>query len=1224
MLGKLFSNAASSLTPSRGSPSPSRPNSSLDSVQEDIYTRNLIFPDAEALYAHQHDQVFPMTSSTVSMLTAAPAAFDTNPEIELEARDVRVVVMQEATSTFNTAALMYDSHPHIDAPACPVLNNGFATSGRGGRGAGAGANTTATARRTSIGAKPVVITQEAPRFGAFDRRPSAHSRQGSYVETEGQRSSREYREEIATIANCMFGASDVMAHKGTGSKVHILPTEPRGAQYPFEGHGSLGRSSMRSGSRLAQSFTSESVGAQSMGTGRGERKRVLVTRIFPVPLQSDGEEDMPGAYEGTGFPFPKADEKDKEREKEKKPKQKRTPMYAIGLVIQLPATQNFPTTPRSAYRGVGSYAENESVSSSFNSLRPSWTVLGSGFGVESLDSSFISDVDDRIDMVTQHWDIIIRTLDHLQAVASSDIVALLRQVDVASPDPMGAGRGPHHTRTASISVAGKRVEENVKPLKPIRTNVKTVQLMPYALAHHQKLRAEIEYARHRIVGGIKNLQVITRQGRWGIWRDEARWVRKWAGGKEQGFFFYNLLTVFLGTHTEWLEAIGPTWYRRRNYKQQRGAGRDEDTPIKARTVIVAVDKMAARRLIFLLSAFLPNNQHHQVPFVRQFRPGTSVSGGAFSQSPPSYIPLNPREESLRRRVNRPKVKTTNPAQPAPIVLANQVIDPHSHNRQPSDAPPTLPPGALPVPTSYNPARQNGLATTSTATPIPALPHFSTRRPVRGTGPAPRPGSSGSLAADDLIRSLKRGDTGGSTTSEESSSRWSGVLGSLWGGKRRGSTDVTVPSLGGEERGKLAEMVGAQRRDEERRAAGEGVREMTSTTAPQPVAPSQTQPIHPSGAYESPVKTSITEDGVIDIDVPLPSLFASLPSALSSPSSSGILSSGGLGAGGPELDGFEHYTRSAGEDEAALNVGGWVGRFHPDFVLQAIPSQTTDASPSTTNSKPGTPSTPPQPSLEDQIRAAMSAEPTPPLPLSATRNGEEERWITISTALIADTVSYTLKRLILRRLIRLPSSPPPSAGGSAGNSYDGRASIYGNPYPGVLGSQSPAEGGVGGEVIKEEWEVEMCISFDPALIEAVEKVMASPSGSSGPAAGEAQGGKLAVQKQRSARGSKNPSAGSSAGSSRSGSRIRVVVPAPEPSPRPVLVSGPGGAGSGAAGSGPAVAAAAGSGSGNGGGERREEGGKGKVEVPRAEVRTVLLAALEGIAGEVAEEIGRAHV
>ncbi|ELR09568.1 hypothetical protein GMDG_04062 [Pseudogymnoascus destructans 20631-21] len=616
-------------------------------------------------------------------------------------------------------------------------------------------------------------------------------------------------------------------------------------------------------------------------------------------------------------------------------------------------------------------------------------------------------------------------------------------------------------------------------------------------------------------------------------------------------------------------------------------------PIKARTIIVAADKMAARRLIFLLSAFLPNNQHHQVPFVRQFRPGTSV-GGAFSQSPPSYVPLNLREESLRRRVNRPKVKTTNPAQPAP-----------------SDAP-SLPPGALPVPTTYNPSRQPGLATTSTATPIPALPHFSTRRPVRGTGPEPRPGSSGSLAADDLIRSLKRGDTGGSGVSEESSSRWSGVQ-------------------GGEERPKLH----AQRREERKGVVDrEGVmREMTSTTAPQPVAPhppstssSATQPIHPSGAYESPVKTSITEDGVIDIDVPLPSLFASLSSALSSPCSSGIMSCAGLGGMGGDLDGFENYTRSEGGDEGALNVGGWVGRFHPDFVLQALPSSTSDAAPtsSTSNSNPKspTPLVTPQPSLEDQIRATMSAEPTPPPRYSATRNGEEERWITVSTALIADTVAFTLKRLILRRLIRLPTSPPPSAGESAGNSYDGRASIYGNPYLGMLGSQSPAEGGRGGEVIKEEWEVEMCISFDTALIEAVEKVMASPAGVAGAQTG-APGLGTGGQKQRSARASKNPSAGSSAGSSRSGSRIRVVVPAPLPSPAPVLVSQPS---SSSASAGPSVPAGTGNGSAAAAaGPSRGEVGRGEIgrteevkeeEVPRSEVRTVLLSALEGIANEVA--------
>ncbi|KFZ04331.1 hypothetical protein V501_09193, partial [Pseudogymnoascus sp. VKM F-4519 (FW-2642)] len=260
---------------------------------------------------------------------------------------------------------------------------------------------------------------------------------------------------------------------------------------------------------------------------------------------------------------------------------------------------------------------------------------------------------------------------------------------------------------------------------------------------------------------------------------------------------------------------------------------------------------------------------------------------------------------------------------------------------------------------------------------------------------------------------------------------------------------------------------------------------------------------------------------------------------------------------------------------------------------ALPVSTVEAAPAaTSNSNPKSPTqpAPPQPSLEDQIRATMAAEPTPPLPVSATRNGEEERWITISTALIADTVAFTLKRLILRRLIRLPTSPPASAGESAGNSYDGRASIYGNPYPGVLGSTSPAEGGGGGEVIKEEWEVEMCISFDTALIEAVEKVMASPAGMAG--AQIAAGGVMGVQKQRSARASKNPSAGSSAGSSRSGSRIRVVVPAPLPSPAPVLVSHANSS-SGTAAAGSAPGTATGNGNGAARGEGRGEGGDGIV-------------------------------
>ena len=95
-------------------------------------------------------------------------------------------------------------------------------------------------------------------------------------------------------------------------------------------------------------------------------------------------------------------------------------------------------------------------------------------------------------------------------------------------------------------------------------------------------------------------------------------------------------------------------------------------------------------------------------------------------------------------------------------------------------------------------------------------------------------------------------------------------------------------------------------------------------------------VHPEGAYESVVKTSINEeDGVIDIDVPLPDFItSSFGSAMSSPSSSGYLSTQGFG---PGLEGFEHYSRSGPDADAPINVGGWLPRYHPDFVLQAIPA-----------------------------------------------------------------------------------------------------------------------------------------------------------------------------------------------------------------------------------------------------------------------------------------------
>jgi hypothetical protein len=1121
MLGRLFSTAASSLTSRSATPSSPRHTTQLESVQEDIHTRNLLFPDPEALYQHQSDQVFPLTSTAVPLVTSSTNAFDLSPEVDLDLKDVRMVVMQEATPLQMFPALLYDSHPFVEPtvpPEHPTATRHNSTSMQ--RTANARAVT--SPRRTSIGgpSKPVVITHDGsvPRNvgGAFDRRSSMSTRTSSFMETEGQRFSREYREEINTVANCMFGSSDIMAYKGTGTKVHIIPTESK-ATYQFsEGHGSLGRASLR-GSKLAQSYTSESIGpvpssaglssVSSLSSRSVDRRRVLITRIFPVALPASDANTSPYVYgsEGSGgYPFPTSGTDDKSTQKSR-PRQKRTPMYAIGLVITLPAAYH-PTSasaPRAGFRGPSSYTEHQSCPSSYSSPRPPWTAFGHGMGTDSVESSVFSDFDDRIDVITQHWDIIMRTLSHVQAVVTKELLVMLRQVDVASPDPTNSKGAPSHVRTptASVSVSGKRVDETVKPYKPINTNAKLVQLLPNALAHQQVIKREVDAARQRIVCGIRALPVVTRQGRWGIWREEVRWISQWAGDNHAETFFYSLLTAFLGSHTEWLRDLGPE-HHRRHYYQQKG-NKEDDPPLHARTVIVAADKMAARRLVFLLSAFLPSNQQQQLPLPRAYRPGTSPSFDTYSRSPPPFAPPI-RAESLRRKVKRrngpPRSahSRTASSQAETLSASREEMAPmdQEHQHRTPDAV-SLKTANLPIPGSEGGSRKSSAATTTTVTPTATIPHFSTRRTVRGTGPLLRPGSSSSLAADDLIRTLSKGDSMGQLSTSGSdlhgTSRWSMISG-LWNTKRRDNssgTDTTAPSVPSAQtsnesraeakKSKLSEMVNEAHRSghtvgakQSGNAEGEARIATTTLSFETPPPPDKrTQEseggriVNPATVFDTIAKTSINEeDGVIDVDVQLPDfLTSSFGSAMSSPSSSGYLSTRSFGTG---LESFEHYSRRGLSEETPLNVGGWLPRYHRDFALQAIPSQE---------------------NLEAEIRASMEAEPTPTQ--HVPKSGEITRWVTVSTALVVNATSLTIKRIRLRRHILIDSGNDMPGFESAPMDVKIQ-SLYGPPQ------KSTAHSNV--RVLDRKFDVDQITTMDSMLADVLERMVtrATPQPRSRPA------------------------------------------------------------------------------------------------------------------------------
>lgn len=642
--------------------------------------------------------------------------------------------------------------------------------------------------------------------------------------------------------------------------------------------------------------------------------------------------------------------------------------------------------------------------------------------------------DDHFDIVTQHWDIIVRTLNHLQSLTASKIHSLLQEVDTNSSIFKQSLFKP---RTTSTSIAGKRVEDIRQSSKPAKMNAKSVQLATNALATSEQIKIEMGHAQLRIVNGLKAQRVVTRQNRWGIWRDEARWIAKRAGGSENGLFLYNVLTSFLGTHTEWLQALGPTWYRRRHFNQSKS--RDDDPPLAARTIVISKDRMTARRFIFLLSAFLAPSQQPHSPHPLALGRRPSHLSDSYSQSPEISGPV--KDDGRRRKRNKQKqsnIKMTNT--PAP--------NRPDYPRRGSD----LKSANLPIPGSDLGTIKNTSTTTTNVVPVATIPHFSYRQKVRGTGPVPRPGSSGSLATDDLIRSLKRGENssqsslGGTDGSRWGSmSSWSGRMGFSWNRRQESSSlSSTTVEEEPQQQSSLSKMVNDSQALKDSQARAE--HDLKGLAIHEPSKPLP---------YQSPITSSVNEeDGVIDVDVPLPDFLSSFGSAVSSPSSSGYLSNAA-----PGLEGFESYNRGYDTDPP-INVGGWLPRFHPDFALQAIGEQL---------------------GLEDEIKACMCAEPTPSID-----RAEGSHWVDVTSSLIVDTISCTVKRLRYRRFIRVLSSDNASSGPTSSASMTVRdVSQYGNPSV-IHDSQSTP---LPGTKVEEQFVEDVIASIDPVLLEAVEKMIA---------------------------------------------------------------------------------------------------------------------------------------
>lgn len=1082
MLDRLLqwgAGGSASLSAEASNSSTPRPLSYLDSVQEDLHTRNLLFPDSQALSQNRNDQIFPLSTTPDASGSSNVRAFDYSEEFELDVKDVRVIIMQDALGPTN-ASLLFDSHPGPDlvsasdrSPACQDSKSAMAAAGND--------SLTRTAR-------PLVIQGETsqPRQGAFDRRTSNHGRSQSYSETDSQKAAREYREELAAFSSCIFGNSELMAYKGTSTKVHVVPSEFQANESAASSIYGDGRHSMG----LSQSYSSQPMSPHSRkGHNSGgshsrvnKKRKVLITRLFPVSLAIDGADSgtQPSAHyprlDTTGFPFPSSSE-----ESAAQPRQRRTPMYAVVLVVQIPPAtfknSSVLSTKSLFRRESGSYNDQDLFSSSFNSTKTGWNMSGFGAYADTEDAIV---KEDKIDMLTEHWDVIMRTLNHLQSLVATTIHTMLKHADVTSPDTFPCPMRPHAKSTSQVSLMPDRRGGELPRAKPLKGSTKLVYLWSNCLADDVGIGSEVSTARSRIITGLSAARVITGQGRWGIWRDEAIWTSKWAASSNRTAFFQSLLTGFLATHTDWIQALcGPLYSKRAALARQNR--NEEDSSLPARTIIISDDKMAARRLVFLLSAFLPANQHACIADAH--RASTPASAGGYSASPPMFsmpalpsLPLR-REDVLRHQmkyqnVSQQEYHTRSFSQSAriwagPPQLGQGDVEGHVHHQRRASDFVSAHSMSLPMHGKVLVSRKSSAATTSTIMPESIAPHFSSVE--LHDSQRPRHGSTGSAAADDLKRSLRRGDRSiqgvDASQSLGSGRKWGGLIVGLWGSRRgelidsiacsQGSAELRSPtksSFGRTNRrseliresqeGSVYGNMAANRRGTDARDVHNPRFSFASFEGRRSFAQADRTP-DPASAFVSPIKTTINpEDGVIDVEVPLPDYLTRFDTAIGSPSSSGYSSAPGFPSG---FEGFEQ-TRFAIEGDLPQNTAGWLDGFHPDFVLQALP---------------------PQDNLMDKVKAAMRAEPTP-APTDPQVDVVAERWVNVSSVVIADTRSKAVTRIVYRRRVRSNAVPDRPVS---------------NIYATFKSSALPME-----TRLEEDWLEETIRSGDETLSDAVNRVV----------------------------------------------------------------------------------------------------------------------------------------
>lgn len=976
MLGRLLQTATApfqATTPRTQTP--------LESIQEESHTRELLFPDIVALKAAQQFGGYVSTVRPPPPTPKEAGSYDNRGGLDgISQDDIRIIIAQDTCGGWQSPQILFDTKKD-DMKQSPRYDVDFAKKQNLSARGKSMTTPCSPVRRaytptSSIFARPTPLSPPTPKspesrglFGQprITRQPMADP----FIDLE----SRDEKEETDALLNCMFGAAGFRLQSGT--KLHIMPRKtPRpgnaNARPTSSGGTSRRRTPLSRSTSLADGDNGDSTGQDNRSTS--SKPSIMITRLFTVSLSDHGGGCT---HQRPAMSMDQRREEEGEEATIKSIKQKKVPMYAVSIIIQLADESTY----RLRQAGLdGSFTPTQSPrrAESFFSLPETRTT-----------PVFDPILRIHANYVLSHWTMLNRNIEILEHTASHSLRHILQAVPAAPRLDLPPSKG------------------TVKTKPPKQQTQQLVYVGPDCLQDDDSIKEEVETAAKIVVTALRIRKVVVGQDNWGAWREEAGWVGRWAARKEQHSFFYHILTAFLGNHNVWLRSIHTSQYRRRTPSQQQILP-NEHINIRYRTVIVASDKMAARRFIFLLSHFFPSSMSHQN------LQSSSLFGQSFSDNPPSFS-LS-RERSLRRTINNRR-KTSSNGQVRHnrsvsfSVLEQDKEDPdngsdYNKERRGSDSA-SVRTAALTIPNQSARSRKASISTVLAAADAP-VPHFSVLEESPKSAASHRPSSRGSVASLALSQSLKRKDS--STTSN--SGRWGSMVSGFWSNRRDSSTsDHDTSGLLQSSPYKLLQPLLSESPQKTSRT-DQKTMEATHIPSPKntssfsatptnssfavedssPKGPLPREIPEPNGAKKTirmPLSISFNEDdGFLDVSL---SSGQSFQSSLAS-----SLASFRLGTGSPcdHQSMISSFASDASRHNAELSIdaAGWLRNYHPNFTLQAVR---------------------PYETLTDDIKQSMFDEASiTPTPLEVDL--QSGRWVDICVTLIADTTTFNIQKLRLRR------------------------------------------------------------------------------------------------------------------------------------------------------------------------------------------------------------------